>query len=180
VEIIQKLLTVNKYSRPGTLLKVVSGIVVHWVGNPRSTALENRSYFEGLKDQGDTVKEKTYASAHFIVGLDGEVIQCVPENETAYHVGAERHLYKAEALRRLDTAYPNNCTLGIELCHPDWTGKFNTATLRSAAELAGALLERHHLTDRDVYRHFDITGKECPLYFVRNEDEWKKFIERTG
>ena len=45
------LLTPNKYSRPQTPLEKVNGIVVHYVANPCSTALENRNYFEGLKDQ---------------------------------------------------------------------------------------------------------------------------------
>jgi len=26
-----------------------------------------------------------------------------------------------------------------------------------------------------VIRHYDITGKICPKYFVENEDAWKQF-----
>jgi N-acetylmuramoyl-L-alanine amidase CwlA len=51
VEIKQELLTKNEFSRPGKILDRVAGIVVHWVGNPKSTAKSNRDYFEGLKNQ---------------------------------------------------------------------------------------------------------------------------------
>ena len=27
----------------------------------------------------------------------------------------------------------------------------------------------------DVIRHYDVTGKLCPLYFVDHEDAWKQF-----
>jgi N-acetylmuramoyl-L-alanine amidase len=177
MEIKQNFLTKNQFSRPGTLLKGVSGIVLHWVANPKSTALGNRNYFENLRSQPyETEKDKKkarFASAHFIIGLQGEIIQCLPENEAAYHVGANK--YKPDAIKNLGT-YPNHSTIGIELCHEDWTGIFNPKTINSAITLATDLLERHKLTAKDVYRHFDITGKDCPLYFVKNEKAWKEFI----
>lgn len=65
-----QLLTPNEYSRPCIPSDGVRGIVIHYVGNPGSSAQSNRDYFEGLKDSGET-----YASSNFIVGLEGEVIQ---------------------------------------------------------------------------------------------------------
>ena len=44
----------------------------------------NRNYFENLR----TTQERM-ASAHFIIGLEGEIIQCVPLNEIAYAVKGE-------------------------------------------------------------------------------------------
>ncbi|MBR4865083.1 MAG: N-acetylmuramoyl-L-alanine amidase, partial [Clostridia bacterium] len=70
------LLVPNEYSRPGDALTKVNGIVIHYVGNPGSTAKNNRDYFNNL-----ALTKATYASSHFSVGLDGEVIQCVPLNE---------------------------------------------------------------------------------------------------
>ena len=26
-----------------------------------------------------------------------------------------------------------------------------------------------------VIRHYDVTGKECPLYYVRNPEAWEQF-----
>ena len=60
-----ELLTVNPYSRPGTALTQVNGIVIHYTANPGATAIANRNYFENLKDT-----HTTKASAHFIVGLE--------------------------------------------------------------------------------------------------------------
>jgi N-acetylmuramoyl-L-alanine amidase len=178
MEIKQNLLTINQFSRPGSSLIGVRGIVLHWIENPKTTALNNRNYFENLKAQPyetkDDKEKARFASAHFIIGLQGEIVQCLPENEMAYHVGASH--YTPLALKNLGI-YPNNCTLGIELCHEDWAGVFKPETLAAARELVVDLVRRHGLKIKDVYRHFDITGKECPLYFVRHEEEWAGFLQ---
>jgi N-acetylmuramoyl-L-alanine amidase len=170
MKIIEKLLTINPYSRPGKPLSLIKGIVVHWVANPKTTAEQNRNYFESLK-HGTAGR---YAGAHFIVGLEGEVLQCLLENEVGYHVGAQK--YTQRALKEL-SSYPNNCTLGIELCHTNWEGEFTEKTLTTAKELLLELCERYRLGKGNIYRHYDITGKECPKYFVAHEDQWVNFLE---
>ena len=65
-ELIVELLDINEYSRPGTALEKVNGIVVHYTANPGTTAEQNRGYFEGLAQSGET-----YASSHFVIGLSG-------------------------------------------------------------------------------------------------------------
>jgi N-acetylmuramoyl-L-alanine amidase len=171
----KKYLTQNEYSRPGKHLIAVKGIVIHWVANPKTSAMFNRNYFESLKDQtpGKKSHEYRYASSHFIIGLEGEIIQCLDESEMAYHVGAL--IYTERALKNL-SGYPNNATLGIELCHPDWSGKFTDATLQAAKELILVLCEKHKLGRNDIYRHYDITQKDCPLYYVKNPAEWGNFL----
>lgn len=147
-------LTVNPYSRPGVKLPDgVKGIVVHYVSNPGSTAENNRNYFEGLKDSGDT-----YASSNFIIGLDGEILATVPIDEVAYASNSA-----------------NEYTLSIECCHPDETGEFNEKTYDSLVRLTAYLCNRFNLDSQDVIRHYDVTGKECPLYFVEHEDAWEAF-----
>ena len=74
-----QLLDVNPYSRPGIESEGVKGVVIHYTANPGSTAQDNRDYFNGLQYSG-----QTEASSNFIVGLDGEIIQCVPTWEIAY------------------------------------------------------------------------------------------------
>ena len=74
-----QLLDVNPYSRPGTTIDQINGVVVHYTANPGSTAQENRDYFNGLKDS-----HETEASSNFVIGLEGEIIQCVPTWEIAY------------------------------------------------------------------------------------------------
>ena len=36
---------------------------------------------------------------------------------------------------------------------------------------------RYDLGTDDVIRHYDVTGKACPKYYVENEDEWLIFKE---
>lgn len=150
-----QLLTVNEYSRPGTESGRINGIVIHYTANPGATAQQNRDYFEGLKDS-----HITKASSHFIVGLDGEIIQCVPTWEVAYASNNR-----------------NSDTVSIECCHPDETGEFNEATYRSMVKLTAWLCEKFGLTEENVIRHYDVTGKICPKYFVENEDAWARFKE---
>lgn len=152
LEIKKNFLTPNEYSRPQIKLDKVNGVVVHYVGNAGSTAIANRNYFEGNKDR------KVYSSSHYIIGLDGEIIQCIPEIEIAYCSNNR-----------------NKDTISIECCHEKSDGKFNEKTLNSLKELLIDLIRRYSLSSEDIIRHFDVTGKKCPLYFVNNPEEWINF-----
>ncbi|MGN8920123.1 peptidoglycan recognition protein family protein [Lachnospiraceae bacterium HCP28S3_F9] len=147
------LLTVNPYSRPGIETNKITGIVVHYTANPGATAMENRDYFESLKDGHDTK-----VSSNFVIGLEGEIVQCVPTWEVAY----------ASNDRNIDT-------VSIECCHPDDTGEFNDATYQSMVQLCAWLCLKFDLNEEDVIRHYDVTGKNCPKYFVENEAAWQAF-----
>lgn len=74
-----QLLTVNPNSRPGIPTDPINAIVIHYLANPGTTAQQNRDYFESLKDLNT---EKI--SSNFVIGLEGEIIQCVPTSEMAY------------------------------------------------------------------------------------------------
>lgn len=150
-----ELLTVNPYSRPGTEANKITGIVIHYTANPGSSAMENRDYFESLKDT-----HENKVSSNFVVGLDGEIVQCVPTWEVAYASNSR-----------------NSDTVSIECCHPDETGEFNDATYRSMVQLTAWLCLKFGLDENDVIRHYDVTGKNCPKYFVENEEAWKAFRE---
>ena len=140
MNITEKFLTVNKFSRPGIKLEKVTKIAVHYVGNPNTTAMANRNYFENQKTGG------RYVSSHFIVGLDGEIIQCIPLNEWSYC-----------------TNQANGYSISIECCHPKSDGIFNDKTYVSLCELCAYLLKKFGLSTDDLIRHFDVTGKQCPL-----------------
>jgi N-acetylmuramoyl-L-alanine amidase len=173
------LLTVNPFSRPGKKLSGVKALVVHWTGNAGSTAKQNRDYFENLKKQdpaGDQRKLR-WASAHFIIGLSGEIIQCIPCEEMAYHVGAKT--YMPDALAYLGH-YPNNRTIGIELCHPSADGRFTAATLDAGAELCALLAARYSLDpEADIWTHYGVTGKHCPRWFVEHPGDFEAFKARA-
>lgn len=157
-EIDVQLLDVNAYSRPGINTDTITGIVIHYTANPGSTAQENRDYFNSLQ-----YTQETEASSNFVIGLDGEIIQCVPTWEVAY----------ASNERNMDT-------VSIECCHPDDSGAFTDETYRSLVQLTAWLCEKFDLTQDDVIRHYDVTGKICPKYFVDHEDEWSGFKANVG
>lgn len=148
-----ELLTENPYSRPGIKTGRINGIVIHYTANPGSTAMQNRNYFEGLKES-----HNTKASSHFIVGIDGEIVQCIPTWEVAY---ASNHR--------------NSDTVSIETCHLSEDGAYTKETYRSMVNLTAWLCRKFDLTEQDVIRHYDVTGKICPKYFVENEKAWEKF-----
>ena len=151
----QDYLTVNEWSRPGTELEKIGGVVIHYLGNPGTTARANRNYFESLSSG----VENTYASSHFIVGLEGEVIQCIPLTEIAYASNGR-----------------NGDTVSIEVCHPDETGAFSPVTYDRVVELTAWLCVRFKLDpETDVIRHYDVTGKECPRYYVEHPEAWDAF-----
>lgn len=156
--ITQNFLPVNEYSRPGDALPQVNGVVVHYVGNPGTTAKQNRSYFANL-----ATTHETYASSHFLVGIDGAVIQCVPLNEISYC-----------------SNHRNADTIAIECCHPDDTGKFTQETTEALIRLLNWLIETYDLEREDILRHHDVNGKECPRYFVRNPEEWDAFLDQLA
>lgn len=176
----------NSFSRPGSKRLETLLIIMHWTGNAGQSASMVREYFERLRRQnGDDAKPDRYASAHYVVGLDGEILQLMPEDEVAYHCGGTS--YTEQAREYLGTycsatSSPNWCTLGIELCHPDWTGIFNTETLESAAELCSALCYKNNLSSHAIWRHHDITGKRCPKHWVDNPvklDEFQLEVDIT-
>ena len=148
-----ELLMVNPYSRPGTALEKVNGIVIHYTANPGATAIANRNYFENLKDT-----HTTKASSHFVVGLEGEIVQCIPTAEIAY-ASNDR----------------NSDTISIECCYKNEDGSFEQATYDSVIKLTAWLCAKFGLTSEDVIRHYDVTGKLCPLYYVEHEDAWAQF-----
>lgn len=67
---------------------LLNDIAIHYVANPGSSAKANRDYFDSL-DNPAVEGAGRQASAHLIVGLDGEVVQCLPLNEMAYAVVQE-------------------------------------------------------------------------------------------
>ena len=160
----------NPFSRPQLALKKVHAIVVHYTANPGVDAVANRNYFNNLPKANERKQKKTYASSHFVIGLDGELIQCIPCKEISY-ASNDR----------------NNDTISIECCIPDDTGRFNDATYQTLVHLVAWLCGRYDLTMDDVIRHYDVTGKNCPKYYVEHEDAWKQFkvdvadyIEKNG
>lgn len=139
MEIKEMLLTHN---RPYTKRSKTTAIAVHYVGNAGSSAVANRNYFQNTS---------TSVSSHYIIGLDGEIIRCIPEDEISWC-----------------TNQANSYTISIENCHPSSDGIFNNKTYESLVELCADICKRWGLDPLNggIIRHFDVTGKVCPKGFV--------------
>lgn len=153
-EISVDLLEVNDYSRPATELNNIKSIFVHYTANPGTSAKQNRSYFSNLSET-----HERSASAHFIIGYEGEIIQCIPLNEQAYAVMTR-----------------NDDSISIECCYLDEDGQFTQETYDSLIHLLAWLKQEYDLENEDILRHYDCGGKRCPLYYVDNEDAWEKLL----
>lgn len=145
-------LTVNEYSRPGTKLRKVKDIFVHYTANPGTNAVQNRSYFEQLKDTHERA-----ASAHFIIGYEGDILKCIPLDEMAYAVKTR-----------------NEDSISIECCYVNEDGSFTQETYDSLIELLAWLLQEYDLNTDHILRHYDCGGKKCPLYYTEHEDAWEQ------
>lgn len=144
------LIPLNEYSRPGVPLEAVRAIVIHYVGNPATTAQQNRDYFASLAETGEES-----VSSHFVIGTDGTIIQCIPLDEKSYC-----------------SNHRNADTISIECCHPDAEGAFTEETRAALVSLVRYLAHGYGLDYDDVIRHYDVTGKICPKYYVEHEDAW--------
>ncbi len=144
-----QLIPVNGSARRGMELEDLTAIAIHYVGNPGTTAQQNRNFF---------ALAETNVSSHFLIGLKGEIIQCVPINEKSSATNAR-----------------NRDTISIEVCHPDESGAFTQESYDSLVKLCDWLCRLTGLTGDDLIRHYDVTGKICPKYFVDHEDAWETF-----
>lgn len=163
---------ISKYNFNKGSVSRIKYIVIHYVG-ALGGAEDNCRYYGGGNRN---------ASAHYFVGFNGEVWQCVEDANIAWHCGASS--YKHAECR-------NANSIGIEMCvrkkntksmgatDKDWY--FEDATVEAAAELTRYLMNKYSVPASHVIRHYDVTGKICPNPYVYNTsahtwDEFKRKI----
>lgn len=140
----------------------IQWIVLHYTGNNGDTAAGNAAYFAR--------EENLRASAHYFVD-ENEIYQSVSDEDTAWHCGSETGAYF--------NACRNANSIGIEMCSDKKNGKYviTDATAQRAAELVRYLMGRYNVPLARVCRHYDVTHKDCPEPWVRNEKTWTEFKE---
>jgi N-acetylmuramoyl-L-alanine amidase len=184
LQIVEKLLTVNEYSRGGRKLLGLKAIVLHWTANPNSTAEGDRNYFESRKDG-----KNGYGSAHYVV-QDGMVIRCIPDDERAYHCGTSqidpvsgkvytdyaRNKFGQYAIDHVHNS-PNNVTIGIEMHPEDMAGNFSNLTWNTVVSLVTDLCMKFKLDPlEDITTHNQVVGwKNCPKLMTDKPEELIRF-----
>ena len=154
----------NYYSgRGGNSIKY---IVMHYTANDGDTDEGNAHYFQGAGRR---------ASAHYFVDEDS-VTQSVRDNDAAWHCGgaieSSHHPLRGICM--------NRNSLGVEMCSDIVGGKYTITpqTVDRAVELVKYLMAKYGIDVDHVVRHYDVTGKDCPKPWVRDESLWRKFKAR--
>jgi N-acetylmuramoyl-L-alanine amidase len=140
-------------------------LVAHFTANDGDNATNNGKYFKN-----NVVK----ASAHYFVD-DDTVVKSVEEDYVAYAVGGKK--LKNTKGAKYHGVCTNYNSISIELCDTVKDGKYNVSakTRANAVELAKDIVKRHNIDKDHVIRHYDVTGKNCPKYYVEDESAWLDF-----
>lgn len=162
---------VDKYTK-GELSRI-KYIVLHYTGNPGTSAEANATYFK------NTTKK---VSSHYVVDSK-EIIRCVDDKNVAWHCGSSSGVYKHSECR-------NSNSIGIEICcdkknrtsvkasDKDWF--FEEKTLELVKGLVVSLMLTYNIPISNVIRHYDVTGKHCPAMWVSSKDEYDKFMNELS
>jgi len=187
--------SINPYTRPGYPIIEHQGVLLHWTACPRATAENIRMAFER------NAHNEVYASANYIVGMDGETIEYVPPEEVSYQGGAvARKWYTKDAERlwtgkaryvsykgnSLDVWQPYYWLIGVEICHQKIDGQFTADAEYAVKELCVKLWQRWDMGDpvTHIWRHTDMTQKglrglkeelPCPRWWVEHPEEYEYF-----
>ena len=135
-------------------------IVMHYTANNGDTAKNNCDYYHrvgGLQ-----------ASAHYFVDEHG-AMQSVRECDTAWHCGARAYWHPE---------CRNANSIGIEMCsrkRADGSYYILPETVANAAALAREIMQRYGIDTEHVLRHYDVTGKRCPMPWVDDPAQWTAF-----
>lgn len=147
-------------------------IVWHYTANDGDSDESNARYFK---------RANLKASAHYFVDDDSITIS-VPDTYAAYSVGGSRYSnYKVTGGASLYKICTNANSINIELCDTQKNGKYDVSekTLENAIELTRKLMEKYNITIDRVVRHFDVSGKSCPAYYIDN-NKWAAVKDRIS
>ena len=145
-------------------------LVYHYTGNDGDHDTNNAIYY-----RDNVVK----ASAHYFVD-DDSITQSVGDLTVAWAVGGSKWSdCDKTGGGSMHGIVTNTNSLSIEMCDTVKDGTYNVTekTLENAAALGRMLMERYGIPVENVVRHFDVTGKQCPQYFMDN-DKWADFKAR--
>lgn len=68
----------------------------------------------------------------------------------------------------------NNHIINIEVCFSDPDGRFELDTIANIRRVVKKCMRDFKIAPEKVVRHFDLTGKKCPWYYVENPKEWAR------
>ena len=131
-------------------LDSIKYIVIHYTANNKkgADALAHKNYFD---------KTKRKASVHYVVD-DVRCVQLLPDSLVSWCCGDH---------------YYNHNSISIEMCFGG--GRDSLKIIRNTQDKVDELLKKYGLFLDAVKRHYDVTGKLCPLPLV-DETKWSIFL----
>ena len=123
-------------NHPSVKMSHPKAIVVHYVGCAGQAPEDVCKYFSD-KAHGKGKDAHHQSSAHFVVGIKGDIFQILPKDVQAIHAGGGKGLTS----KALSFGHPNTCTFGIEMCHPT-PDKFSDETIQSTVKLIVYLIRK--------------------------------------
>lgn len=147
-------------------LSTVKYIVIHYTVNDGDHDESNANYFN---------KNVVKASAHYFVD-DDSYTKSVPLSYVAWSVGGKKY---PNCVKTGGGKYYGKCTnsnsINIELCDTKRDGKIMASkqTIANTLALTKKLMKKYRVDKAHVIRHFDVTGKPCPAYWV-DDKKWKR------
>ena len=136
-------------------------IVMHYTAGNGDTARNNCDYYHRVSG--------LQASAHYFCDEHG-AMQSVRECDTAWHCGARAYWHPE---------CRNGNSIGIEMCsrkRADGSYYILPETVANAAALAREIMQRYGIDTDHVLRHYDVTGKRCPMPWVDDPAQWTAFL----
>ena len=146
----------SKYIAGGTRAKTTK-IAWHYTGASGVKGINTINNWFNSINRGE--QGKKYASSHFVCDLDGKIYSYVPMSRIAW-----------------TTNSANYYSIGIECATTGKDDHYTDEEYVSMVKLGAWLAQYYGLDPRkDFIRHYDVTKKICPRYFVNNSSKWKQF-----
>ena len=160
MKIIKDLLKANPYNFPGLVYDPIR-IVIHYTGDYGASAERLSLFFNNVsKGYFKDAKKQINTSCNYIVGYDGTIIQKAEDNQMTYSV-----------------CEFNPGSIAIEVCYNSKDGKFTDEAIQALSELVPMLQRKYNIDNKNVVRHYDLTGKLCPYYYVESK-RWSELKEK--
>jgi len=176
--IFNRQLLTDPNSRPALRYKGLSikpeWVVLHWTANEKdgANADAHQRYFA---NGAPGPRGNLYTSAHYLID-DQKCIQIVPDTEPAHHVG-DKPRTNALPIREVifQIGQKNNANycglIGLEMCVNGGIQHPRFPVMRgNAVFMAAYLLRLHNLPAERLIRHYDVTGKDCPKFLLKDSE----------
>ena len=149
-----------------TLANTHKYIVVHYTANKNDTAKNNARYYNTANTRS--------AGAHLFVDKD-TIYKSVPLKYRAYAVGGTKYNNDGGKMYKKIT---NANSISIEVAAGTTLEDFNKS-FKTLSSLIIWLMKKYNISIDNVYRHYDVNGKPCPLPLVETT-AWSEFKNKLS